>query len=141
MAVNVSHWVGSTIVVIHSRACTVPCQTTPRFDPLPPLPQMWIPLMSRPSTDLPAEITSALFGYAAARSVIHCMWSAMEWYELNHVALGAAPASIQCKRHVHMMPLCRANVLKSAFFRVLPHPYYNPKVCRVFCVRNLQGKE
>lgn len=68
-----------TMVVIHSRACTVPCQTTPFFDPLPPLPHIWIPLMSRPSTDLPAEITSELLGYAAARSVIHCMWSAMEW--------------------------------------------------------------
>jgi hypothetical protein len=82
------------MVVIHSRAWTVPCQTTPFCDPFPPLPQMWIPLISRPSTDLPAEITSALLGYAAARSVTHCMWSAIEWYELNQVALGARPAGI-----------------------------------------------
>lgn len=50
------------MVVIHSRACTVPCQTTPFCEPLPPLPQMWIPGMSRPSRDLPAEMTSALSG-------------------------------------------------------------------------------
>lgn len=61
------------MVVIHSRACTVPCHTTPFCDPLPPLPQMWIPLMSRPCTDLPAVMTSEFLGYAAARSLIHCM--------------------------------------------------------------------
>jgi hypothetical protein len=84
------------IVVIHSRAWTVPCHTTPFFDPLPPLPQMWIPLMSRPSPDLPAEMTSEFFGYAAARSVTHCIWSAIAWYELNQVLFGASPADIPC---------------------------------------------
>lgn len=80
------------IVVIHSRACTVPCHTTPFLEPFPPLPQIWIPLMSRFSTDFPAEITSEFLGYAAARSVIHWWWSAIAWYELNQVALGASPA-------------------------------------------------
>lgn len=88
---NVNH----TRVVIHSRACTVPCHTTPFFEPLPPVPQMWMPLMSRPSLDLPAEMTSALLGYAAARSVSHWRWSANGWYALNHVALGAAPADFR----------------------------------------------
>ncbi len=35
-----------TMVVIHSRAWTVACQSTAFFEPLPPLPQMWIPLIS-----------------------------------------------------------------------------------------------
>ena len=41
------------IEVIHSRACTFPWIITAGLEPLPPLPQMWIPVRARPWTEVP----------------------------------------------------------------------------------------
>ena len=40
-------WYHLTMALIHSLACTVPCQSTAGF-PGPPLPHRWIPNISRP---------------------------------------------------------------------------------------------
>lgn len=85
------------MVEIHSRACTVPCSKTAGFLPFPSLPKMWMPVMGRPSSELPDVTTSALAPWAAARSLRNLMWSSYGWYELNHsgpvVLAGAAAAA------------------------------------------------
>lgn len=48
------------IVVIHSRAWTVPWMSTAGFDPLPPEPQMWMPVRTRPWTEEPDVMISEL---------------------------------------------------------------------------------
>jgi hypothetical protein len=51
-----------TMVAIHSRAWTVPWKTTAGLEPLPPLPQMWIPVRARPWKEFPRVKTSERLG-------------------------------------------------------------------------------
>ena len=63
------------MVVIHSRAWTVPWKLMAGLEPLPSLPQRWIPVISRSSNDLPAVKISEFSGNAFWRSSRKVRWS------------------------------------------------------------------
>jgi len=57
-----------TMVEIHSRACTVPWNTTAGF-PFPPLPQNWMPVMGLPLSESPEVTIADCEGYDACKSL------------------------------------------------------------------------